>query len=63
MLRKIVEELVQSPQAKNSMCTGREKKCHLQGPEDAAFGRKGGCAGRLHMSGGLRSYVKTEGSR
>lgn len=52
MVRQILEEWTQSPQAKDSMCKGR-KKNRLQGSEDPPSGRNGGSGGRLHRQGGL----------
>lgn len=52
MVRQILEEWTQGPQAKNSMCKGR-KKYHLQGSKDAPSGRNGEVLRRLHGKGGL----------
>lgn len=49
MVRLILEEWTQSPQAYAEV----GKKYHLQGSEDAPSGRNGGSVGRLHGKGGL----------
>lgn len=49
---QILEEWIQSPQAKNHMCKGMEKY-HFQGPVNAPSGKNGASVRRLHRKDGL----------